>query len=109
MDAAGLARQKLQSLLENNLLKRRRELTEGAGNNDDDEGGSSSGDSGGSRRISRGRMSTAAIQAQRKEDLEERQRERDAAQRTLEDLEARLESARQVNEQLRCRSVRWQE
>jgi chromosome segregation ATPase len=90
LDTAGLAKQKLQSLLENNLLKRRRELTEGVA----DEGNNN-------RRGSRGRLSTAAVQTQRKEDLEERQRERDEAARAIEDLEARLGEARTTEAELR--------
>jgi structural maintenance of chromosome 3 (chondroitin sulfate proteoglycan 6) len=89
VDAAGLAKQKLQSLLENNLLKRRRELTEGVA------------DEGSNRRASRGRMSTDAVQAQRKEDLEERKRERDTAARAMDDVEARVEEARKVEAELR--------
>ena len=93
VDAAALAKQKLQSLLEDNLLKKRRELTDGV--DEQNSGG------GGNRRQSYGRLSTAALQQQRKEDLEDRKRERETAERAKEDLEERLESARQVEEDLR--------
>ena len=48
-----------------------------------------------------GRLSISVQQHQRKEDLEDRQRERDAALRAKEDLEDRLEKARQFEEDLR--------
>jgi len=87
-DAAELAKQKLQSLLENNLLKKRRELTEGEQQQ-------------GRRQSYGGRLSTSALQQQRKEDLEDRKRERDTALQAKEDLEERLETARQFEEDLR--------
>lgn len=90
LDSAGLAKQKLQSLLENNLLKRRRELTEGVTT-----------DEGNSRRGSRGRLSSVTAQAQLKEDLKMRCRERVAAARAMEDVEARLDEARKVEADLR--------
>ncbi len=81
-------RQKLQSLLEDNLLKRRTELlNEGATGEGDD-----------SRRRSRG----ADAQQQRKEDLEQLKHELDDATRISDDIEARLAEAKKVNSELRA-------
>jgi structural maintenance of chromosome 3 (chondroitin sulfate proteoglycan 6) len=81
-------RQKLQSLLEDNLLKRRTELlNEGATGEGDD-----------SRRRSRG----ADAQQQRKEDLEQLKHELDDATRISDDIEARLAEAKKVNSDLRA-------
>lgn len=88
---AGVERQNLQSLLDDNLRRRRRELVEGIAGAEEDDG----------RRLSRGRMSSAALQAQRKEDLEERQRQLDDASRIKDDVETRLEESRAVEEELR--------
>jgi structural maintenance of chromosome 3 (chondroitin sulfate proteoglycan 6) len=86
-----LERQKLQSLLEDNLMKRRQELL--------DEGVSAEGDA---RRRSRG---GANAQEQRWEDLEQRQRELDDATRISDDLEARLAEARKVDNELRAELI----
>ena len=81
-------RQKLQSLLEDNLLKRRQELlNEGASAESDD-----------SRRVSRG----ADAQEQRKEDLEQLQQELDDATRISDDIEARLAEVKKVDAELRA-------
>ena len=87
-NAAELAKQKLQSLLENNLLQKRRELMDGNQQQ-------------GHRQSRGGRLSTSHQQQQRKEDLEDRKRERDAAERAKEDIDTRLETARQFEEELR--------
>lgn len=89
---AGVERQKLLSLLEDNLRKRRRELTEVVAGGDGEEG---------SRRASRGRLSTAAVQAQRKEDLEDLERQLGDAAHMKDDIESRIEKARGVEEVLR--------
>jgi chromosome segregation ATPase len=92
----GVERQKLQSLLEDNLLKRRQELTEGMLFPPPD------GDETTVRRTSFGRLSSAAeAQSQRKEDLEDKQRQLDDASRAKDDIESRLEAARAVEEELR--------
>ena len=87
--AAGLERQKLQSLLEDNLLKRKKELSEGIA---DDDGPSD-------RRKSR--LSSAALQAQRKEELEDRRRQLEIQTSVKEDIEKRVEEARQEEEKHR--------
>lgn len=87
----GVERQKLQSLLNDNLRKRRHELMDGIGGAEEDD----------SRRISRGRMDSAAVQAQRKEDLEERQRQLGDAARVKDDVDVRLEETRAIEEKLR--------
>mmetsp|Transcript_10802 Transcript_10802/g.19558 ORF Transcript_10802/g.19558 Transcript_10802/m.19558 type:complete len:1083 (-) Transcript_10802:860-4108(-) len=81
-------RQKLQSLLEDNLLKRRTELV--------NEGATGEGDE--SRRRSRG----ADAQQQRKEDLEQLKHELDDATRISDDIESRLAEAKKVNSELRA-------
>ena len=83
VDKAGVERQTLTSLLNDNLLKRRRELTE-----------ASTSEAGGTRRQSRGSVSSAAVQEEQKLFLEEQERELDQATRIKEDLESRLEKAR---------------
>jgi structural maintenance of chromosome 3 (chondroitin sulfate proteoglycan 6) len=87
----GVERQKLTSLLDDNLRRRRLELMEGIAGNEEGE----------SRRLSRGRMSSAAAQSQLKEDLEERQRQLDNATQTKDDIEARVEESRAIEEELR--------
>jgi structural maintenance of chromosome 3 (chondroitin sulfate proteoglycan 6) len=87
---AGLERQKLQSLLDDNLLKRRRELSEGITNEDEEVSG---------RRKSR--LSSTAAQAQRKEELEEYLRQFEIQTRVKEDIEERLDKAREEEEKYR--------
>jgi len=93
VDKLSVQRQKLQSLLEDNLLKRKQELTE-AGT--DDSNGKA-----GRRRSSVVKMSSAALQAQRQSDCEEKKTELDDATRIHEEVESRLEQAREQAEQLR--------
>jgi structural maintenance of chromosome 3 (chondroitin sulfate proteoglycan 6) len=83
----GLDRQKLQSLLDDNLLKRQRELREGGVD--------------GRRRQSHGRLSSAAVQAEQQEELAECQRRLDDALRVKDEIEGRLEESRRVDEELR--------
>jgi DNA repair exonuclease SbcCD ATPase subunit len=66
-------------------------LQQGISGNEEDE----------SRRLSRGRMTSAAAQSQLKEDLEERERQLGNAVRAKDDIETRLEESRVVEEELR--------
>jgi structural maintenance of chromosome 3 (chondroitin sulfate proteoglycan 6) len=86
----GVKRTTLKSLLEDNLLKRRKELAEGV-SGDVDEG----------QRLSRGRLSSAGLEAQHTEELEERQQELSDAIRIKEEIESRLDKARETNDELR--------
>jgi structural maintenance of chromosome 3 (chondroitin sulfate proteoglycan 6) len=88
VEKVSVERQKLQSLLEDNLLKRRQELT--------DQSDSSS------RRRSRG---GAPPQQQQREDLEQRQRELDDANRIADDIENRLSEARKVDDELKAELI----
>ena len=82
-----LERQKLQSLLEDNLIKRRQELLhEGIAEGD-------------ARRRSR---SGATTLEQRREDLEQRRHELDDVTRISDDIESRLAEARKVDSELRA-------
>jgi structural maintenance of chromosome 3 (chondroitin sulfate proteoglycan 6) len=101
VDIAELSKNKLQSLLQNNLLKRRRELTEGPKVGADNDGTYVGEDGPTSNRRGSHRMSTAAVQHQRKTDFAERVHERDASARVLDDVETRLDEARQVEANLR--------
>ena len=98
VDAIELSKSKLESLLENNLLKRRRELTEGirTGIESDEVENDSKMNRRGSHRIS-----TAALQLQKKADLTEHIHERDAASRIMDDIEVRLSASRKVESTLR--------
>jgi structural maintenance of chromosome 3 (chondroitin sulfate proteoglycan 6) len=73
-------RQRLQSLLADNLLKRRHELLEGASNVEENI----------DRRRSRGNASSAAILEQQNEDLELRTRELDDAVRVFDEIETKI-------------------
>jgi structural maintenance of chromosome 3 (chondroitin sulfate proteoglycan 6) len=100
----GLERQKLQSLLQDNLYKRRRELSDGTstaattgtrrsssrrgGNEDDDDE-----DTGRS-------SSSAATVAQKKEELEELERDLDEAKRQKTQVQAAYDKARANDEKL---------
>jgi structural maintenance of chromosome 3 (chondroitin sulfate proteoglycan 6) len=104
VEELNLSRQKLQSLLENNLFQRRRELTEGIENDNNNkiQRTATSQTPRSNRRASRGgRLSTTVLQDQLQHDLEERRLERDAAHRSLSDLEERLEDARKADAELR--------
>jgi structural maintenance of chromosome 3 (chondroitin sulfate proteoglycan 6) len=92
---AGVERQKLLSLLNDNLLKRRRELTEGGiattTTDEDDEDDDSSG-----HRTSFSRFSSVTLlQDQLQADLNQHNRDLDEAIRIKEDLESRVERARE--------------
>ena len=73
-------RQRLESLLSDNLHKRRKELLED----------NTSGDDSSSRRSSRGKSSSEAALDQRREELEMRQRELEDAVRNADKIESRL-------------------
>ena len=92
---AGLERQKLQSLLDDNLLKRQRELSKEGGDNDDEE------------RLPGRKLSTSAAvaQEQRKEELEDLQHQLQVQTRVKEEMEARLEEARREEEKLRSELI----
>lgn len=88
VEKVSVERQKLQSLLEDNLLKRRRELMEET--------------DAASRRRSRG---GTTAQQQRREDLEQRQRELDDATRTADTIEQKLAEARKVEDELKAELI----
>jgi structural maintenance of chromosome 3 (chondroitin sulfate proteoglycan 6) len=101
VDSLELSKKKLQSLLENNLLKRRRELTEAAlGGMDDVTVGDGDELSSTNRRGSY-RMSSTAAQSHRKTELAERAHERDASARIIDEINERLDEARKVEASLR--------
>ncbi|GKY91390.1 hypothetical protein MPSEU_000111300 [Mayamaea pseudoterrestris] len=81
---ASVERQKLSSLLHDNLLKRRRELTE-----------ASNIEQGGNRRMSRGALSSAALQQEHEGYLKEQEREFDQAIGIKDDVTARVEKAQE--------------
>ena len=86
----GLERQRLQSLLDDNLLRRQQEL-QGLSAPDDDEEDSDLGF----------RATFAAKVAQMKDDLEQKIMERDGADRVMHDVESRLEEAREAEQRIR--------
>jgi structural maintenance of chromosome 3 (chondroitin sulfate proteoglycan 6) len=92
VQSTSLAKQKLQSLLEDNLYLQRRALN--------DEAVAARGE-GSNRRLSRGRLSTAEVRAQQDEDLALRKSEMESAARVVEDIESRLKEARSVEANLR--------
>ncbi|KAL7490281.1 hypothetical protein ACHAW6_016054 [Cyclotella cf. meneghiniana] len=83
LEDATIKRQNLQSLLEDNLIKRRNELTES------------------SSRIRPGSDNASAMQAQRKEELEQKKRELEEATRAFDDVEKQLAEAKSIDENLR--------
>jgi hypothetical protein len=91
LEDATIKRQKLTSLLEDNLIIRRNELTE------------SSEASSGSRRSIGGTAKNAsgASQAQLKEDLEQKRRDLEEATQTAEDVENQLSEVKAIDEKLR--------
>jgi len=94
LEEVSVERQRLQSLLNDNLRKRKAELEqENAGQ-------------AASRRKSRGDTeSTAAAQERRKADLEQRQRELDEATMAANEMEAKLEEERKIVETLRAELI----
>lgn len=94
LEEVSVERQRLQSLLNDNLRKRKAELEqENAGQ-------------AASRRKSRGDAeSTAAAQEKRKADLEQRQRELDEATMAANEMETKLEEERKTVETLRAELI----
>lgn len=91
LEEATIKRQKLTSLLEDNLTVRRDELTENNGR---------------SRRSSAGGNKNNSIsQAQMKEELEQKQRELEEATQTAEDMEKQLMEVKTIDEKLRTEIV----
>jgi structural maintenance of chromosome 3 (chondroitin sulfate proteoglycan 6) len=91
LEEVSVQRQRLQSLLQDNLLKRKRELEE--------EGA----DSAGRRRSIDGEQPASRLaQAQRKENLEQLQRELDESIQNAEDVEELLAEAKANDEALRA-------
>lgn len=88
-------RQRLESLLSDNLHKRRKELLED----------NTSGDDSSSRRSSRGKSSSEAALDQRREELEMRQRELEDAVRIADEIESRLGDARQTDGSLKAEMI----
>lgn len=94
LEEVSVQRQRLQSLLQDNLLKRKRELEE--------EGA----DSADRRRSTDGEQPASRLaQAQRKENLEQLQRELDEAIQNAEDVEERLVEAKATDEALRAELI----
>lgn len=80
-------RQRLQSLLVDNLLKRRQELLDDHSIDDEEM----------DRRGSRGKASYVSVLEQRKDDLEFRRRELEDAIRTADEIESRLADVRKAD------------
>lgn len=86
---AGVERQNVESFLNDNLLKRQRELSESVQEDDPSNG----------RRKSR--LSSAAFQEQRKQELEDCLRQLEVQARVKDDIESRVETARTEEEKFR--------
>ena len=86
LEEATIKRQKLTSLLEDNLIMRRTELTESSSR---------------SRRSSTGGTSGAS-QAQMKEELEQKRRDLEEATQTAEEVEKQLAGVKEIDENLRA-------
>lgn len=103
VSAASMKRQKLVSLLEDNLFKRRTELQEGTVNVPDDDEDDALPTRSGRRSTSSRRtrlVSLASLKQQLAEDLEERRRELEIAQKLRDDIDRRLEEARATEAEL---------
>ena len=90
VSSIGLERQRLQSLLDDNLLRRQQELQGLSAPDDDEEDGELG-----------FRATFAAKVAQLKDDLEQKILERDGADRVLHDVENRLEEGRTAEQSIR--------
>ena len=97
LEDASVKRQKLTSLLEDNLLVRRRELTESA------ESSSRS-----RRSLGGTKNAGAASQAQLQEDLEQKRRDLEEATQTAEDVQNQLAQVKAIDEKLRseCANIK---
>lgn len=92
LEEVSVERQRLQSLLHDNLLKRKRELEE--------EGAEAEGRR---RSLDTEQPASRLAQTQRKENLEQLQRELDESIQNAEDVEERLAGAKKVDEDLRSK------
>ena len=88
LETVSVERQRLKSLLEDNLMKRKRELEE--------EGATSSS----CRRSTGGQTASRLAQEEREEDLQQLNRELDEAVRNAEDVEQKLADAKKLDEDL---------
>jgi len=98
LEEVGVKRQRLESLLEDNLLKRKRELEEGVVD-----------DSKTNRRRSRGgeeKPASKLAQAQRIEDMAEVKEQLDEAIRTSDEVEQKLMDAKAVKAELRAELIK---
>ena len=96
LEEATIKRQRLTSLLEDNLIMRRNELTENNGSNSR------------SRRTSVGgtaKNNSAATQEQMKEELEQKLRDLEEATQNAEDVEKQLSEVKAIDEKLRAEIV----
>lgn len=91
----GLERQKLMSLLDDNLMKRQRELLEGV--QDDDP----------NSQVRKGRMSSAAVLELKKNELDELRKRLEIQKRVKDSVEARLDEARAKEEKYREELSSW--
>ena len=89
VEKLGLKKQKLESLLKNNLYMRREELTQVSGADD------------GNRRRSFGRTSNAQALSDRKYELEEKKNDLESATRHKDEMESQLEKTLAQDEELR--------
>ncbi len=92
LEEVSVERQRLHSLLQDNLLKRKRELEE--------EGSEAEGRR---RSLDTEQPASKLAQTQRKENLDQLRRELDEAIQNAEDVEERLAEAKKVNEDLRSK------
>ena len=91
LEEATIKKQKLSSLLEDNLIVRRNELTESSSRN--------------SRRSSTGGGNAGVSQAQMKEELEQKRRDLEEATQTAEDVEKQLAEVKTIDKNLRAEIV----
>jgi len=91
LEEATIKKQKLSSLLEDNLIMRRNELTESSSRN--------------SRRSSTGGGNAGVSQAQMKEELEQKRRDLEEATQTAEDVEKQLAEVKTIDKNLRAEIV----
>jgi structural maintenance of chromosome 3 (chondroitin sulfate proteoglycan 6) len=92
VDELNAERQKLSSLLEDNLLKRRQELThvKDTGTTDDDD------------QPARGDRTTSSMLDQEKREMEEREQQFQEASGAADEVESRVEEAREAEEELKA-------
>eukprot|EP01082_Thalassiosira_pseudonana_P006049 g5626.t1 g5626 contig2:932052-935830(-) len=88
LEDATIKRQKLQSLLEDNLMKRRNEITES------------------SSRVRPGATNASASQAQLKDELEQKKRELEEATQAADEVQRQLDEVKATDESLRSDIVK---